>query len=448
MRIALALIVIADLFIRLTDLKAHYSESGVWPSEMLSQGWKSGYWTFHTFSTTPAYLYLLFSVHLLLALFFLLGFYSRLSSLLLVVFYISLHNRNIFILQAGDDLLRMALLWCTLLPLSARYSIDSARQKSDTRFPALAFPGYLLLISSVYVFTVLLKDGADWRTDFDAVYYALNLNQLRLPFGDWLLLQPALHKPLTVLILGLEVLIPILILWPSKKGRTRFAAFLVIFFLQLGFGITLYVGLFWLICVAVSLALLPTGVMNKIEKVLRLPIKTVQISSTSSRFLNACCVALAALSLAVNLSTLKSFDYELDSPLSNVVNAIRIDQYWGMFSPGILRKDGHLVYHGMDSIGRQWDLRLDQDYVDYHEPQHVVNMYKNDRWRKWAENMQDDRFAFLRPLYCQYTIRTFNARAKKRKVQLLKLYWMQKETQAINIAPVRKEILYCICNED
>ena len=42
----------------------------------------------------------------------------------------------------------------------------------------------------------------------------------------------------------------------------------------------------------------------------------------------------------------------------------------------------------------------------------------------------------------------FNAKAKKRKVQLLKLYWVQKETQPSYQPVIRKEILYCICNED
>jgi len=250
MRIALALVILTDLCIRLTDFTAHYTDAGVWPKEMLSQGWKTGYWTFHTLFAHSAYLAFLFICHLLLAITFLIGAYTRLSTFLLLVFYISLHNRNIFILQAGDDLLRLTLLSCLFLPVGARYSVDVMRNKARSAIPVLAFPAYLLLISSVYIFSVLLKDGPDWRINYDAVYYALNLSQLRLPLGDWLLQQQALLQPLTLLVLGLEASIPILILWPAKSGRTRLLALLLILLLQFAFGLTLFVGLFWLISIA------------------------------------------------------------------------------------------------------------------------------------------------------------------------------------------------------
>jgi hypothetical protein len=294
----------------------------------------------------------------------------------------------------------------------------------------------------------LLKSGPDWRQNFDAVYYALNLSQLRLPFGDWLLLHPSLHKPLTLLVLILEIVIPILILWPSSKKTSRLIAFFLITFLHISFGSSLYVGLFWIICIVSSIGLLPEAFMNKVEKILHLKQVNTDTLALPSRAAAITVFLITCISFANNLSTLKEVNYELTSPLTEVVNAMRMDQYWGMFSPGILRNDGYLVYHGMDSIGRQWDLRRDQDYVDYHEPPHVVDMYKNDRWRKWAENMQDNRFTFLRPLYCQYIIRSFNKVAKKRKVKLLKLYWLEKITPPPGSNSKHKEILYCICNED
>lgn len=447
MRIGLALVILSDLIIRCSDFTAHYTEAGVWPREMLSQGWKSGYWTFHALSTQPAYVAVLFSLQFLVALSFLIGFRSQISAFILFIFYVSLHNRNIFILQAGDDLLRLVILACVFLPVGARYSIDN-RNKRPIRQSTIGFLSYLLLISSVYIFTVLLKSGPDWRQNFDAVYYALNLSQLRLPFGDWLLLHPSLHKPLTLLVLILEIVIPILILWPSSKKTSRLIAFFLITFLHISFGSSLYVGLFWIICIVSSIGLLPEAFMNKVEKILHLKQVNTDTLALPSRAAAITVFLITCISFANNLSTLKEVNYELTSPLTEVVNAMRMDQYWGMFSPGILRNDGYLVYHGMDSIGRQWDLRRDQDYVDYHEPPHVVDMYKNDRWRKWAENMQDNRFTFLRPLYCQYIIRSFNKVAKKRKVKLLKLYWLEKITPPPGSNSKHKEILYCICNED
>src|SRR5205085_7383249 len=57
-------------------------------------------------------------------------------------------------------------------------------------------------------------------------------------------------------------------------------------------------------------------------------------------------------------------------------------------------------------------LRLNQDYVDFKKPTRIVSMYRSDRWRKLAENMQDERFAFLRPQYCNYILR----RSEERRV--------------------------------
>ncbi len=97
-----------------------------------------------------------------------------------------------------------------------------------------------------------------------------------------------------------------------------------------------------------------------------------------------------------------------------------------MFSPSVLKTDGWYVFHGMDSIGRQWDLRLNQDHVDYKKPRHIVSHYKNDRWRKLAENMQDDRFTFLRPLFCKYIITDWNHRHPEKKIAVLNFYFIAK----------------------
>jgi uncharacterized membrane protein YidH (DUF202 family) len=452
MRIAIALVVIADLIIRIQDLTAHYTNDGMWPTDMLEHsGWKVGYWSLHALSGDKSLQVILFSLHLLFALTLLIGFKSRLSTALVYLLYISLHNRNIFILQAGDDLLRLCLVWGILLPWGALYSVDSVlRSKKGKPLPetnTLASIGYLLLICSIYLFTFLLKSGPDWRQDFSAIYYALNLAQLRLPLGDFLLQHPSLHQPLTILVLVLEILIPLFILWPSRSAKSRLWAFVCSFVLQVGFGSTLYVGLFYFICIATAIALLPSSVMEWLEKVLKIKQREEITPSSKINWLTGSVAAIILLlCLSVNISGFKEIEYELSPPLTETVNALRLDQYWAMFSPGVLRKDGWLVYHGSDDIGRQWDIRLNQDYVDYRAPKSIVGMYRSDRWRKWAENMQDERFTFLRPLYCQYILKHFNAGKGHRPLKLMHLYFMERETQPNFLPPKEKKILYSVCD--
>jgi hypothetical protein len=129
------------------------------------------------------------------------------------------------------------------------------------------------------------------------------------------------------------------------------------------------------------------------------------------------------------------------------VNATRMDQYWGMFSPNILKKDGWYVYYGTDSIGRQWDLIRNEDYVSFEKPESVLKIHRTDRWRKLTENMQRDGFDFLRPAYCKYILKKWNRQHPEKKMYTLFLYYMEKESLPdFKTTPAEKK-LYCICND-
>jgi hypothetical protein len=385
-----------------------------------------------------------------------LGYYTRTSTFLVWILYISLHNRNIFILQAGDDLLRLTIFWGLFLPWHACYSFDRRKKIVPVKQNVLVNLGYLALIASVYFFSVNLKTSHEWRSEGTAVYYALSLEQLRLPAGDLIYHYPSVLKMFTWLVFTLELAIPFLVLWPDKKGFLRWIAFLLIAILHLGIGLTLYVGLFYLIGITTALGLLPSFILDKIEKKF-IPIAigrkkiefhqdTVHNSSVNS-FYNCIAAIITFLCLIINLGTTKWFGYQLRIEIETAANALRFDQYWGVFSPGVLKKDGWFVYQGRDSLGREWDLRLDIEKVNYEKPHRVVSMYKNDRWRKLAENLQNDKFTFLRPLYCSYMLRIWNKQHPEKKMRLLNLYFMEKTSlPAYETTPPIKQ-LYCVCNE-
>jgi len=456
MRIGISLVVIADLLIRGSDLTAHYTNEGLWPTELLHNfGWKKGFWSLHELSGSYAWALTLFIIQFVFAVFLLVGFKTKLSNLILWLLYISLHNRNLFVQQAGDDLLRLVLFWGMFLPWNAYYSFDSRYFYYEPKQRYIANFGYLLLIASVYFFTINLKWSNEWRNDFTAIYYALSLEQLRLPItGDWLYSHSGIMTFLTAFVYYLEIALPFLILWPSKKGYFRFVAFVLLVILHTGIGLTLYVGLFFVINMVTAIGLIPSFVMDKLES-------KVSFMSTESdavylrkapRKLNlkfvTNIIALVAifLSAIINLSGMKWFNYELNDKIKISVNVARLDQYWGMFSPSVLKRDGWFVYHGKDSLGRQWDLRLNQDYVDYKKPEHIVSMYKTDRWRKLAENMQRDDFTFLRPLYCNYVLREWNKNHPEKKINMLNLYYMQKESLPDYKTSEAKQILFSVCD--
>ena len=454
MRIGIALVVLVDLFIRGSDLSAHYTNQGVWPSHLIHTfGWQNGFWTIHNLYDSYTWVIFLFSLHALAAILLLLGYKTRFVTIVVWLLTISLHNRNLFILQSGDDLLRLVLLWGFFLPWHHLYSLDAKTIAFPNNKTSLAYPGYLLLLASVYFFSACLKSSDEWHAEGSAIYYALSLEQMRLsPFGDWLYQFPGLMKILTHLVLYTEYSIPVLILIPSKTGLMRGIAFLLILIIQLGFGITLYVGLFFIIGIVSAIGLLPVSILDRFESFLNINQHQHLMSNTSFSFLRAwreaICLGIIVISTIINLSGIKSFAYELTPEMMYPANILRLNQYWGMFSPYVMKKDGWFVYYGIDSIGRQWDLRRNEDYVDFKKPEHIVKQYDSDRWRKLAENMQDDRYTFLRPLFCKYILQNWNKKHPEKKIMTLDLYFMEKRSLPnYKSTPIEKK-LFSVCIHD
>ncbi len=454
MRIATGLIVCVDILIRGNDLSAHYTGEGMWPIYLIKTfSWSAGFWSIHIFSDSYWWEFFLFSLHFIFAFFLIIGFKTKLSTFIVWILLISLHNRNLFILQSGDDELRLLLFLGLFLPWSNCYSIDSKQKKFLQKPNTIANFGYFFLIASIYFFTVNLKSSSEWHSQGTAIYYALSLEQLRLPIGDWLYDYPELMKLLTWFVYYLELLIPILILLPAKKGYLRFIAFIVLAVLHVGIGLTLYVGLFFIINIVGSIALLPSFVLNKLEtnsRFFKVNVKTslTQLPSKINKIkrvaVNYFLLLVIILCLINNLSSLKWFNYELRSELNYPINILRLNQYWGMFSPRILKKDGWFVYYGIDSLGRQWDLYKNKDYVDFSKPKHIVSMYKTDRWRKLAENMQSDNFTFLRPLYGTFILKQWNKNHPNKKMATLNLYYMTKQNLPNYQTTVPEKKLYTV----
>jgi len=458
MRIATGLIVIVDLLIRGSDLSAHYTGDGMWPVHLIKTfGWNTGFWSLHALSDNYWWEFFLFSVHFLFAFFLLIGFKTKLSTFVVWALLISLHNRNLFILQSGDDVLRLILFWGLFMPWSNYFSIDSKHLNFRPKQNTIANLGYLLLIASIYFFTVNLKNSPEWHNEGSAIYYALSLEQLRLPVGDWLYNYPNFMKGLTWFVYYLELLIPFFILFPAKKGYFRLFAFLLLLLLHIGIGLTLYVGLFYIINIISSIAIIPSFIFDKLQTKFKLLASNTKkrINNASSRFhktqkavTNYFLSIIIVVCLIINLSFMNWFNYVLKAEFYYPIHTLRLNQYWGMFSPSILKKDGWFVYYGIDSLGRQWDLRRNEDYVDFSKPAHIVNMYKNDRWRKLAENLQSDASTFLRPLYCKYILSNWNSKHPEKKIVTLNLYFMEKKSLPNYQTTAVEKKIFCVCIDD
>ena len=84
----------------------------------------------HLANGTPQFQAVLFFLQALFAIGLLIGYRTRLITLLSWLLLTSLHARFRAILGGGDEYLRILLFWSLFLPLGARYSVDDALLKA------------------------------------------------------------------------------------------------------------------------------------------------------------------------------------------------------------------------------------------------------------------------------------------------------------------------------
>jgi Vitamin K-dependent gamma-carboxylase len=267
-RIGIGVLLIADLLIRISDLDAFYTDAGLVPRSLVwNTFWNPGYIPIHTFSGERSYILMLFICSFICALFLVLGWKTRLFTFLSWLLLISLQNRNPYILQGGDELLRLSLFWGMFLPLGRHYSLDTLKKgrARAKRIKGLAPTGYVLLIFSVYFFSALQKNSAEWQTEGSAIYYALSLDQMVLPAGKLIYPYPGLLKFLTHLVFGIELLAGFFLFFPGSKFRLRTIAVIVLVLLHVAIGFTLYVGLFFIIGIITLIPLLSDRSMHRMD---------------------------------------------------------------------------------------------------------------------------------------------------------------------------------------
>lgn len=248
-RIGLALILLADLISRCGQLTAHYTDAGVLPRSVLfeSEGPRA-YLSLHVLSGTLLWQAALFGLAGYFAFTLLLGIRTRLATFASWLLLLSLHHRNPVVLQAGDTLLRLMLFWGMMLPLGARWSMDSVAgpltlyHRKDNRLLSVAGVAILLQVCLVYWFTATFKDHPMWWHR-DAAYFALNVDQLVTPLGMWVRQVQWLLPILTWTAFGLAVVAPLLVFCPVWTGTARLLVIIAMIGTHLALAMSLKLGL-------------------------------------------------------------------------------------------------------------------------------------------------------------------------------------------------------------
>ena len=450
-RIALAMVVLADLWIRAADLRAFHGDAGLLPRAAWVRAYPTAF-SLHAASGHLGFQVLLFAVQAVAAAMLLVGWHTRIANVVTWVLLVSLHARNPVILQAGDALLACLLFWSIFVPMGARMSIDAAFGKSiarDGNSPPIQTPlrvasiGTLALalqMPCVYFFSALLKGGPEWHSRFDAVRRALSDDFIASPLGAWLarVVPVRALEAMTVGVLVVELAIPVCLLMPVATARVRSVVLPILLALQVGFFCCLRIGLFPLISTIGVLVLVPSetwrwfgarlgdprkwrsveraGAMFARPRALLAPtlsrwverVGTAAPTFHLGRAASVVCAAAIAFMVLDNVSSVVQRPL-LPREVHQLGRAIRLRQSWKMFVRSTKARRWY-VLEGTLENGKVVDLLSGVDAEPSADrPAHISDAFKNYRWRKFYGNVGDKRERIQRRAFANYLCRSGSA---------------------------------------
>ncbi|MGI8909433.1 MAG: HTTM domain-containing protein [Rubrobacteraceae bacterium] len=359
-------------------------------------------------------------------------------------------------------------------------------------FLSVATAGLFLQIAFVYWFTALIKTGEEWRTDFTALSFVLHYDQVVTPLGSFLSQFPTLLWMMTLGTILLEGFGPFLLFSPLFTGPVRTAAALAFMSLHYGIYMTMDIGIFPWISAFCMVCFLPAWFWDKPVAYLResLPEKPEALrglqnaaailvhaywlplrswlysmflgrrpeayqeagkngrepstaggtaagsgmmtlrSSVAANVLAAICLLYV---FGWNLTTVSRF--EMPQRLVPPGVLLGLDQYWGMFAPSPPKSDGWFVIPGNLKGGQQVDLMpitrddFELHAVSWEKPQYISDTYKNEHWRKYMENLNQEEDAGQRLHFGRYICREWNERhGGSEQLRTFKITYMSEET--------------------
>ncbi|MFB6359802.1 MAG: HTTM domain-containing protein [Halobacteriales archaeon] len=428
LRIALGLLLLADLVLRSRDLVVFYTDAGVLPRAVLTEtfGGLAALSFAHGLSGSPYVQGFLFAVAMLAAVALIIGYHTRLATLVSFLLLVSLQTRNPVLLNAGDSLLRRLMFWGFFLPLGGRWSVDAVRgARRAEPFSSVATAALLLQVLIVYLVNAVLKlRGEAWRSG-EAILLVFQVDQLTVRLGDILAEFPVLLEGLGWLWLALLVASPLLVLlwgWPRALFAGLFAS------MHLGMALTMRLGLFPLISIAGLLPFVPPRVWQSLvghfapavreglqiqdclwrldDWLPRLP--RPQIGAGARHRLRQLGSVLVALLLAGVLFWNAAGLGYATVPADVQRIADPTERRWDMFAPSPRTNDGWFVAPGELASGELVDA-YGGGPLSWDRPPDLASSYPSHRWFVYMLELPRPGTGPLRAAFADYLCRRWNA---------------------------------------
>ena len=309
LRIGLGCGVLLDLAFRSMVMTDFYTDEGVLPRDeylsMCRQYSICDYEYPSTQSQQSVYLIggssasalLLWIIHTVAAIFFIVGYRTKLCSVLVWFMTYSLHMRNHFMNDKGAMTLRVYLLWGMMLPLGESGSVDSIMRsrKKRRRILSSGSVAFCVQVGVIYWYSIVYKwrvPDSSWK-DGTALGHSFGMINYKKPFSSIMMAYiPYCSEVGTYLAVFMESLAPFLFFVPFLNHRTNdvvraFSATLFICF-HLTMGITLDLGIFFILSCIPFLAFFPGHAYETASRRLGL-CKVLNVAVDGVKFVKVVC---------------------------------------------------------------------------------------------------------------------------------------------------------------
>ncbi len=423
LRIALGLIILGDLLVqRWPWLHAHYAGGLIGlesiTAEALRYQW---HWSVLPLSNSPLWVHALFLIQAVAALALTLGWRTWIIVPLNWALACSVQTANPFIIDGGDALLRLLLLFGAFLPLGARWSVDARIQNFDTKLTTLsdrfkpAAACLTIQLFSIYWFSLYHKAEPMWMERFDTLHYAFQYVLYAKPLARELLAYPTLIKSMTGFALAWEALGPVLILLSWRRSKLRMATVGIFLSFHIMIFLTMGIEVLSLTCIAAWLAFIPGEAWGRS----RICIENMDTALHSKRaktvapFAQAFCVILLLFTLYVNSAGAMGIrSYELPSPWKQIVGTLRLGQNWTPFArQAVLGRHSWVSFEGRVDSSQPWINLQTGAPASNEQPENARELFPNERWRRGVLSLLSSRNAATWPQLCNWYAAQWNAQA-------------------------------------
>lgn len=242
-RIGVALLILADLVLRAREFSFFYTADGAVPQSVAREAAPVAVGSIFHLSSSPSVTAALFVLHGLIAVQLLLGYETKIATVLSFLFVASLDLANPLVLSHADVLFLWLLFWGIFLPLGERWSVDALHADREPRPAVSSVASALILLQMITMYAVngYQKSRSELWANGEAAVLILGLDDMTFLLGETVRSVPVLLQ-FGGLTWHYLLVFSWLLLFLRGRARTLFVAMFVA--AHASFALTVRIGAF------------------------------------------------------------------------------------------------------------------------------------------------------------------------------------------------------------